>query len=59
MGTFLNNHHGKKWMRFIHNIIYVMDEYHVLDEKIKVHVHELCASMNENLMMMDELHIFG
>ncbi len=31
----------------------------VMDEKMKVRVHELCASMNEKLMMMDELHPFG
>ncbi len=31
----------------------------VMDEKMKVHVHELHASMNEKLMMMDELHPFG
>jgi len=30
-----------------------------MDEKMKVHVHELHASMNEKLMMMDGLHPFG
>jgi len=29
-----------------------------MDEKMMVHVHELCASMNENLMMMDAFHPF-
>jgi hypothetical protein len=30
-----------------------------MDEKMKVHVHELCASMNEKLMMRDGFHPFG
>jgi hypothetical protein len=60
MGTFLNNHDGKK-MDEVHPLYNICDGCIscVINEKMKVHVHELRASMNENLMMMDEFHLFG